>query len=521
MHGLGHALMAIAAATCARTLLAANPALLYKDSTHLAFVLALGGLGAICAKVLGGALAARAQARVAGEVACDLRLRVLDGWLRAVACGVARHPDHGLAGDPAQPSSSARALGALTTGVRELEQGLSQGIMGGIRSTAQLVPLAILLVVLAPKLGGAALLALAIFGWGLGRARRALKRAHVDAGAKADALLEAADDVVRHADVWATYGAGDHVRARVSALGQSWTQQSSRLELLGSALSGSSELLAALALVVVLGLVSAGVISSPDASLVPFAVVFFLAYRPLRELGDARGALMRARAGLDRLAPWIFSEAPDPKRTTRTEWPMASLEVQGLALLHGDLLPLSLSIAPGEIVVLRGPTGIGKSTLLRTLLGLDRALAGDVRYGGEDISAAPAGPHTRPFAWVPQDAPLLLGSLDDNLHLGAPHGKEDALDMIGGSRLRRELGDGRLAVDRSLSGGERQWVAIARALATEQPVILFDEPTSGLDPDAQRLVLAAIQSLRGKRSVLLVTHREEPMAIADRVVSLE
>ena len=73
---------------------------------------------------------------------------------------------------------------------------------------------------------------------------------------------------------------------------------------------------------------------------------------------------------------------------------------------------------------------------------------------------------------------------------------------------------------RVLSGGERQWVALARALASQQPVLLLDEPTSGLDAEAQDQVLAAIALLRGRRTVLLVTHRQEPLRIADRVLQL-
>lgn len=524
MHGVGHAVMALAAAACAQSVLGQRAPWLRVSGLDAALTLAWLGLGAVLAKVVGGALAASTQAEVSGELGCDLRLRVLDGWMHAVACGQARHPDHGEPANALETSTSARALGALTSGVREVELGLAHGVMAGVRAMVQLVPLAALLLALAPRLGVGALLALGLFGAMSSRARNALKRAHSDAGKKADALLEAADDAVKHAELWATYGAQGRVRAQVAALGQSWTRQSSRLELLGGALSGSSELLAALALVIVFGLVRLGWVTSPDASLLPFAVVFFLAYRPLRELGDARGAWLRARAGLDRLEPWMSTthagELESAPTTERARWTMAPLHLGQLALLHGDLSPLSIDLAPGEIVVLRGPTGIGKSSLLRTLLGLERASSGELRYGDSDISQAPAGLTTRPFAWVPQDAPLLLGTLDENINLAAAPHQTDPLRLIGAERLRSELGDRVLGRDRTLSGGERQWVAIARAIATEQPILLLDEPTSGLDPASQRLVLEAIRRLRGARSVLLVTHREEPASIADRVILL-
>jgi ABC-type transport system involved in cytochrome bd biosynthesis fused ATPase/permease subunit len=73
---------------------------------------------------------------------------------------------------------------------------------------------------------------------------------------------------------------------------------------------------------------------------------------------------------------------------------------------------------------------------------------------------------------------------------------------------------------RPLSGGERQWVALARAVATRQPVLLLDEPTSGLDAASQERVLQAIARLKGRRTIVLVTHREEPLALADAVLHL-
>jgi ABC-type transport system involved in cytochrome bd biosynthesis fused ATPase/permease subunit len=94
------------------------------------------------------------------------------------------------------------------------------------------------------------------------------------------------------------------------------------------------------------------------------------------------------------------------------------------------------------------------------------------------------------------------------------------LSELGAERLVAATGDAVLATERSVSGGERQWIGVARALATRWPVLLLDEPTSSLDGAAQERMLRAIAGLRGKRTVVIVTHRPEPLAIADVVVRL-
>jgi ABC-type transport system involved in cytochrome bd biosynthesis fused ATPase/permease subunit len=193
------------------------------------------------------------------------------------------------------------------------------------------------------------------------------------------------------------------------------------------------------------------------------------------------------------------------------------LEISGVEIGRGEAV--SARIGPGEIVAICGPTGVGKTTLLRALLGLDATIGGEVRYDGALLEGGP-GLASRPFAWVPQDAPLLAGTLDANVRLAGGAGDTaEALASIGAERLVEAIGDGRLgAGGRAVSGGERQWINLARAVATRQPVLLLDEPTSGLDAAAQARVLAAIVKLRGARTVVLVTHRPEPLEIADRVI---
>jgi ABC-type transport system involved in cytochrome bd biosynthesis fused ATPase/permease subunit len=151
-----------------------------------------------------------------------------------------------------------------------------------------------------------------------------------------------------------------------------------------------------------------------------------------------------------------------------------------------------------------------------------------VRYGDAVITAAPPGLGHRPFAWVPQDSAMLADTVEANVQLGrvdhdaGDRSVADLLRELGGESLIErcgatdapKLGPGGVVV----SGGERQWIAFARALATSQPVLVLDEPTSGLDGRSQERTLEAIARLRGARSVLLVTHRAEPLALAHTVV---
>jgi ABC-type multidrug transport system fused ATPase/permease subunit len=428
----------------------------------------------------------------------------------------------------------ARGVAALTTRVREVEQGLGAGVLGGARAAAQLALLAVALVALSPRLATAALLVFAPFSALLARTRRRWKTAYARAAREADALLEAADQAVRHADLWTTYGAEKMVRANVGGLGTAIAEREARLEAGAAAMSGANEILGSIALVCALWAARAGWLghAAEGGTLLSFTVVFFLAYKPLRELAEARLALGRASAGFADLR--VLAPPPDAAEASEPEtdeegtpnghsgWPLEPLELHDVKLGRGAGRTVSMSVGKGCIVAVLGPTGAGKTTLLRTLLGLEPPVAGDICYGGKSLVGARLGPAARPFAWVPQDSPLLADTLVSNVALGATVDVRSALAGLGAEQLFGDLGSARLgAGGREVSGGEKQWIALARAIATRQPVLLLDEPTSGLDADAQQRVLLAIAGLRGKRSVVLVTHRPEPLAIADAVVRLD
>ena len=536
MHAAGHAALALAAAGVA--LVAADGAGVEAlrssplggggEPLESAFSLACVGLAAVTVKVGGGIYASYVQARIAADVGAALRLAVLDGLL---AVHRLRRPRHGDQGE-ASPTH-ARRVAAMTAEVRDVQVGLEVGVLGGARAMVQLAALVVVLLVLAPKL---ALVAIAIFAplsALLGAARRRYKRASARASHEGAALLEATDEAARHAELWVTYGAERKVRASVASIGEAIAARGARLAAGAAAMSGANEWLGAAAVVCALAAARSGWLGhvGSGGAILAFAVTFFLAYRPLRDLAEARLALARASVAHDELraatggaskSDDVVIEAP----TRDLPWPLADLDVRGLVLPRGaSRAAISFRVPAGSIVAIAGATGAGKTTLLRALLGLDRALAGDVVFDGASLASADAGPASRPFAWVPQDAPLLADTLAANIALGARGGDVDTagtLATLGAKRLVDDVGEARLgAAGRAVSGGERQWIAIARAIATELPVLLLDEPTSGLDPRSQAMVLAAIERLRGARSVILVTHRVEPLAIADTVVDLD
>ncbi len=541
MHAAGHAVLAAAAGGCAQVLAGGTSLLAYRARDAAlgplwrggALSFALVGLASVALKGAGGAWAAWEQARIGGDVGGALRLRALDGWLALHRLQRPRHPDPGSA----RLASPGGALAALTYQVRELEAGLEAGVLGAVRAIAQIAPLALLLVWIAPRPALVAALALVVFSLGVGRARRAWKAANVRAAEHREELLGAADEAVRHAELWTTYGAEQRVRSHLERVGRALASQGARIEASASALSAVNEVLGALALVLGIAAGRAGWLggSGEEAVLLPFAITFFLAYRPIRDLTEARLALARASVAADGLAPLFAAatraerageenEARAPGTEARArEWALAPLDLEALELARGVGRALSLRVAPGSVVAIVGPTGSGKTTLLRTLLGLDAPRAGSIRYDGVRLDPLPSGPGARPFAWVPQDAPVLADTLEANVALAPRSGDpRAALDAIGARSLVDAVGDARLgAGGRALSGGERQWVALARAVATRLPVLLLDEPTSGLDAASQARVLDAIARLKGSRTVLLVTHREEPLAIADAVVRMD
>ena len=204
------------------------------------------------------------------------------------------------------------------------------------------------------------------------------------------------------------------------------------------------------------------------------------------------------------------------------------LDVQGIDSGYGNvqvLKDLSLRVQAGEILCLLGRNGAGKTTILKTIMGLVRAQKGNIRLEDKDLHLLPAYEvPRRGIGYIPQGRRLFTEmTVAENLQIGlmtrnqGPEVLEEVLDMF--PRLRERL-DQRAE---TLSGGEQQMLATARALCLKPKLLLLDEPTEGLQPSMISLIRNAVLALKQQNvAIILVEQRVEAvLEIADRVVFVE
>jgi ATP-binding cassette subfamily C protein CydCD len=190
---------------------------------------------------------------------------------------------------------------------------------------------------------------------------------------------------------------------------------------------------------------------------------------------------------------------------------------------------LSFVIEPGERVGIVGPSGSGKSSIVRLLLRLYDPQGGSVRIDGQDLRALDPEALRRMVAVVSQDSMLFHGTIDDNLRLGRPDATEsdvvaaaiaaNAHDFIMALPDDYETVIGERGAQ--LSGGQRQRIAIARALLRDSPILVLDEALSSVDAENEAVIQQALDRLMTGRTTLILAHRLSSVIGADRILVLE
>jgi branched-chain amino acid transport system ATP-binding protein len=198
------------------------------------------------------------------------------------------------------------------------------------------------------------------------------------------------------------------------------------------------------------------------------------------------------------------------------------LEVTGLAAWYGQaqaLYGVDVRVGEGEVVALAGRNGAGKTTLLRCLIGLHRQVAGGVRFLGRDVSDAPAHRRARSgMGWVQDDRGVYASlTVEENLLL-PPKGSGRAWPLDRVYEAFPVLAERRKAPGTTLSGGEQQMLAIARALRTGARLLLMDEPSEGLAPVVVARIATIIREIKATGAGVLLVEQNVKFAatVADR-----
>jgi ABC-type bacteriocin/lantibiotic exporter with double-glycine peptidase domain len=229
----------------------------------------------------------------------------------------------------------------------------------------------------------------------------------------------------------------------------------------------------------------------------------------------------------------IFKEVPEMAQSKKVVTRLSgSIEISNVSFRYSDNMPnvinnLSLNIRAGQYVAIVGKTGCGKSTLMRILLGFEKPQKGTVYYDKKDIATLDLKSLRRNIGTVMQNGKLFAGDIYSNIVISAPHLSVDdawkAAEMAGIAEDIRYMpmqmhtiiseGSG------GISGGQRQRLMIARAIAPNPRILMFDEATSALDNITQKIVSESLAKLRCTR--IVIAHRLSTIKECDRIIVLD
>lgn len=297
--------------------------------------------------------------------------------------------------------------------------------------------------------------------------------------------------------------------------------------------------------------------SMPLGDLMAFILYLFLLIMPI---ASAVGAFVQIQSGLAaldriqevvRLDPEVADEAGLPPTFALPTASLAAPAIEfvdvsfwypltgtltddpspdGLAGSPETVLDaVSFSVPRGSRTALVGPSGSGKSTTLALIERFYEPTRGSIAVGGRSLDRLPRGELRRQLGLIEQDAPVLSGTLADNLRLAAPQASDEALinalAAVGLAELT-ERESGGLGLDlgehgTKLSGGQRQRLAWARTMLAERDILLMDEPTSSVDSRTEHQLQATLAELAAQRTVVVVAHRLSTVVDFDQIIVLE
>ena len=439
-----------------------------------------------------------------------------------------------------ETAHSGEVMSRLTADTTQVKAAAGTVISQALRNFLILIGACSLMVVTSPKLSLAVLIAIPVIVLPLvayGRAVRALSREAQDTLANASAFASESLGQLRVLQAFTQEGAvtkrfGDAVERSFAAAD---TRAKARAGLTGIAI-----FLVVASVVGVLWYGAQDVLSGAmtGGRLGQFVLYALLAAAAVGELSEVWGEVSQAAGAAERLAELLSIETKikSPLRPRKLPMPPRGEIAFKNVVFSYPLRPetsamkgVSFDVAKGERVAIVGPSGAGKTTIFALLLRFYDVNSGDVTVDGVKVSEADLTELRSRFAIVPQETELFADTVAANIAYGAASATKDEIEQAARAAFAHDFiaalpqGYATMLGERgvTLSAGQRQRIAIARAVLRNAPILLLDEATSALDAESETLVQRALDGIMKGRTTLVIAHRLATVTEADRILVLD
>ena len=363
---------------------------------------------------------------------------------------------------------------------------------------------------------------------------RRLHRLAVEGQQATDELAYVVEENVLAWRIVRLHEAGPAQAVRFGKVSETLRRLSIKSVVAASTMTPVTQVLAACALsaVIVVALWQAGHSGGTVGGFVAFVLAMLQLVAPAKHLSEVAGPITRGLAALDKGVAMIDATPAESGGSFDPARSAGHLELRDVSLRYRDdqapaLDRVSFELRAGETVALVGPSGAGKSTLVNLLPRFLQATSGSVLLDGRPLAEWNVQALRRQFALVSQDVVLFNDSVAANVALGGAVDAGRVRNALQGANLLdfvNTLPQGIESVighnGSQMSGGQRQRLAIARAIYKNAPILILDEATSALDSESERLVQQALETLMAGRTSLVIAHRLSTIERADRIIAL-
>jgi ATP-binding cassette subfamily B multidrug efflux pump len=469
-------------------------------------------------------------------------------WMRQVLIGMSREIEYELRNDlyrhltllPARYYQAHRTgdiMSRATNDLSAVRMVLGPGIMYTASTVTTAIATVVLMARISPRLLVLSLVPLVFVSFLVRYFGRRIHDRFEAVQAQLSEISAIVQENLSGARVVRAYAQEPHELARFAEANQEYLRRNRQLIRMYGSLYPGIQLLMGMGAVLVLWLggrmVVAGTITLGE--FVAFGAYLTMLHWPMIALGWVVNIFERGEASMGRMAAIL--DAP-PEIEDRSPAAVAAVrgdvEFRGLTFAYDGkpvLRDIDLVVPAGSTVAVVGPTGAGKSTLVGLIARLFDAPAGTVRVDGHDVRDIPLSVLRGAVAFVPQETFLFSDTVRENVAFGLPAGtqREEKVQWAAGvSQLAKDVAEFPQQFDTfvgergiTLSGGQKQRTALARALATDAPILVLDDALSSVDTQTEEEILRALRGVMAERTTFLVSHRVSTVREADLIVVLK